>query len=254
MDGRDLFDLSGKVALVTGGSRGLGKEMVLAFAAAGADVVIASRKLDSCEQLAEEVVATTGRKALPVACHVADWEQVGQLAETAYDHFGKVDVLVNNAGMSPIYDHVSNISEALYDKVLDVNLKGPFRLSAIIGTRMAEGDGGSIINVSSTASFHPRSNVITYAAAKAGLNAMTIGFAHAFGPKVRVNCIVPGPFLTDISEAWDMDDFNKRAAETIFLHRGGQPSEIVGAALYFASAASSFTTGALLTVSGGSGL
>ena len=251
MDANALFDMSGKVALVTGGSRGLGREMILAFAQMGADVVVASRKLDSCEETAAEVERTTGRKALAVACHVGEWDQVERLAEAAYDHFGHVDVLVNNAGMSPIYDHVSNVSEALYDKVLDVNLKGPFRLSALVGTRMAEGDGGSIINVSSTASFHAGANVITYAAAKAGLNAMTLGFARAFAPKVRVNCIVPGPFLTDISKAWDLEAFNRNAASTILLQRGGQPNEIVGAALYFASAASSFTTGALLTVSGG---
>ena len=251
MDANALFDMSGKVALVTGGSRGLGREMILAFAQMGADVVIASRKLDACQETAAEVERTTGRKALAVACHVGEWDQVERLAEAAYEHFGHVDVLVNNAGMSPIYDHVSNVSEALYDKVLDVNLKGPFRLSALVGTRMAEGDGGSIINVSSTASFHAGANVITYAAAKAGLNAMTLGFARAFAPKVRVNCIVPGPFLTDISKAWDLEAFNRNAASTILLQRGGQPNEIVGAALYFASAASSFTTGALLTVSGG---
>ena len=247
-----LFDLTDKVALVTGGSRGLGREMVRAFAQAGADVIIASRKLDACERAAEEVQRETGRRALPVACHVGEWDQVEQLADTAYAEFGKVDVLVNNAGMSPIYDHVVNVSEALYDKVLDVNLKGPFRLTAIVGTRMAEGEGGSIIMVSSTASLHPRKDVISYAAAKAGLNAATVGFAHAFAPKVRVNCIIPGPFLTDIAKAWDMEAFNARAASTILLQRGGQPNEIVGAALYFASAASSFTTGALLTVSGGS--
>ena len=247
-----LFDLTGKVALVTGGSRGLGREMVRAFAQAGADVIIASRKLDACERVAEEVREEAGRRALPVACHVGEWDQVEQLADTAYAEIGKVDVLVNNAGMSPIYDHVVNVSEALYDKVLDVNLKGPFRLTAIVGTRMAEGEGGSIIMVSSTASLHPRKDVISYAAAKAGLNAATIGFAHAFAPKVRVNCIIPGPFLTDIAKAWDMEAFNARAASTILLQRGGQPNEIVGAALYFASAASSFTTGALLTVSGGS--
>jgi len=252
--GKDIFDLTGKVALVTGGSRGLGREMVLAFAQRGADVVIASRKLDSCEETAAEVVKTTGRRALPVACHVGDWSQVEQLAETAYREFGKVDVLVNNAGMSPIYDHVNNVTEALYDKVLDVNLKGPFRLTAVVGTRMTEGEGGSIIMVSSTASQHPGANVISYAAAKAGLNAMTIGFAKHFAPKVRVNCIIPGPFLTDISKAWDMEDFNKRAATTIPLRRGGEPNEIVGAALYFASGASSYTTGAMLTVAGGSGL
>ncbi len=249
-----LFDLSGKVALVTGGSRGLGREMVRAFAGAGADVIIASRKLENCEELAAEVRATTGRKALAVACHVGDWSQVEQLAGRAYAEFGRVDVLVNNAGMSPIYDHVSEVTEALYDKVLDVNLKGPFRLTALVGTRMAEGDGGSIIMVSSTASQHPSPGTIPYAAAKAGLNNMTAGFAQAFAPKVRVNGIIPGPFLTDISKAWDMEAFQKRTATTIPLRRGGQAEEIVGAALYFASDASSYTTGALLTVAGGSGL
>lgn len=250
----DRFDLTGKVALVTGGSRGLGRSMVLAFAEAGADVIIASRKLDSCEETAAEVRKLTGRKALPVACHVGEWDQVERLAETAYAEFGKIDVLVNNAGMSPIYDHVNNVTEALYDKVLDVNLKGPFRLSAIVGTRMVAGDGGSIIMVSSTASQHPGANVITYAAAKAGVNAMTAGFAKHFAPKVRVNCIIPGPFLTDISKAWDLEEFAQRAKTTIPLQRGGEPDEIVGAALYFASSASSYTTGALLTVAGGSGL
>lgn len=248
---RKLFDLTGKVAIVTGGSRGLGREMVLAFAQAGADVVIASRKLESCEVLAREVEQTTGQKALPVACHVGEWGQVEELAERAYDRFGKVDVLVNNAGMSPLYDHVSNVSEALYDKVLDVNLKGPFRLTALVGTRMVEQGSGSIIMVSSNGSINPRANIIPYAAAKAGLNAMTVGFAHAFGPKVRVNCIMPGPFLTDISKAWDLEAFQKRAKESIFLGRGGEAHEIVGAALYFASDASSYTTAAVLPVTGG---
>jgi NAD(P)-dependent dehydrogenase (short-subunit alcohol dehydrogenase family) len=247
-----LFDLTGKVALVTGGSRGLGREMVRAFAQAGADVIIASRKLESCEALAEEVRADTGRRALPVACHVGEWEQVERLAERAYAEFGRVDVLVNNAGMSPIYDHVSNVSEALYDKVLDVNLKGPFRLTSIVGSRMMQGDGGSIIFVSSTASQSPGADVIPYGAAKAGVNNMTVGFARAFAPKVRVNCIIPGPFLTDISKAWDMATFERMASRAILLQRGGNPKEIVGAALYFASASSSFTTGAHLVVSGGS--
>lgn len=246
-----LFDLTGRVAVVTGGSRGLGREMALAFAHHGADVVIASRKLDSCEEAAREVESATGRRALPVACHVGEWGQVEQLAERAYAEFGKVDVLVNNAGMSPIYDHVVNVSEALYDKVLDVNLKGPFRLTALVGTRMAEGEGGSIIMVSSDAAVRPRANVVSYAAAKAGLEAATVAFAHAFRPKVRVNCIRPGAFLTDISKAWDLDAFNRRAKDTIFLGRGGEPHEIVGAALYLASNASSYTTGAVIPVTGG---
>ena len=245
-----LFDLSDKVALVTGGSRGLGRAMVLAFARAGADVVIASRKLASCEETAAEVTAL-GRQALPVACHVGSWTDVDALPESAYARFGRVDILVNNAGMSPLYPSVDQVTEALYDKVLDVNLKGPFRLMAAIGTRMAAGAGGSIINISSGAATRPTPDVIPYAAAKAGLNAMTRAFAHAFGPSVRVNCIQAGPFLTDISKAWDMEAFNARAETTMALRRGGEPDEIVGAALYFASAASSFTTGAILPVDGG---
>ena len=253
MDYTKLFDLTGKVALVTGGSRGMGREMVLAFAHAGADVVIASRKIESCEELASLVKQQTGRRALPVACNVSEWADVESLAESAYAEFGHVDVLVNNAGMSPLYDRVVDVSEALYDKVLGVNLKGPFRLTALVGTRMMEGDGGSVIMVSSAGSLNPTAGIIPYASAKAGLNAMTVGFSKAFGPKVRVNCIVPGPFLTDISKAWDLEAFHKRAASTITLARGGQADEIVGAALYFATAASSFTTGAILEVSGGRG-
>jgi NAD(P)-dependent dehydrogenase (short-subunit alcohol dehydrogenase family) len=249
----NLFDLTGKIALVTGGSRGLGREMVLAFARAGADVVIASRKLDACEATAKEVERETGRRALPLACHMGKWQEVEGLAERVYHELGRVDVLVNNAGMSLLYDHVSNVTEAMWDKVVDLNLKGPFRLTALVGTRMAQGNGGSIINVSSVAATRPSANVIPYSAAKAGLNAMTIAFAQAFGPKVRVNCIMAGPFLTDISKAWDMEQFQKRAKAFIPLQRGGEPHEIVGAALYFASEASSYTTGAILGVHGGEG-
>jgi NAD(P)-dependent dehydrogenase (short-subunit alcohol dehydrogenase family) len=247
------FDLTGKVALVTGGSRGLGREMVLGFAAAGADVIIASRKFDACQALADQVEAELGRSALPVACHVGHWDEVGALAEAAYERFGRVDVLVNNAGMSPLYESLEAISEDLYDKVFGVNLKGPFRLSAIVGSRMASDDGGSIINVSSMASMRPSPRELPYAAAKAGLNVITEGMARAFGPKVRVNCIVAGPFLTDISKAWDMPAFERTAKQAIALQRGGRPDEVVGAALYFASDASSFTTGALLRIDGGSG-
>jgi NAD(P)-dependent dehydrogenase (short-subunit alcohol dehydrogenase family) len=245
-----LFDLTGRVAVVTGGSRGLGREIVLAFARAGADVVVTSRKLDTCEAVAREVVTETGRRAFPYACHVGQWGALDGLVDAAYDTFGKVDILVNNAGMSPVYDRVENVSEALYDKVLAVNLKGPFRLSALFGTRMAAGAGGSIINVSSVGSIRPTGDIIPYAAAKAGLNAMTIAFADALGPKVRVNCIMPGSFLTDATRDWDMEAF-ARHAERFALRRPGDPAEIVGAALYLASDASSYTTGSILTVHGG---
>ncbi len=248
----ELFDLSGRVALVTGGTRGLGREMAMAFARAGADVVIASRKQDACDAAASEIAAATGRRVLGHACHVGEWDQLEPLVDAAYGEFGRVDVLVNNAGMSPLYDDVVDVTEALYDKVLAVNLKGPFRLSALVATRMAAGDGGSIINISSVAAVRPTPDVIPYAAAKAGLEAMTVAFAKGFGPKVRVNCIEAGPFLTDISKAWDLDAFNASAKARIPLQRGGEPHEIVGAALYLASDASSFTTGAVLRVDGGS--
>lgn len=246
------FDLSGRVALVTGGSRGLGRQMALTFAAHGADVVIASRKLEQCESTAKEVEAL-GRRALPVACHVGKWDALEPLVEATYEHFGRLDILVNNAGMSPLYESLDAITEELFDKVIGVNLKGPFRLSALVGKRMADADGGSIINISSTASVTPSPGSEPYAAAKAGLNAITRSFAHAYAPKVRVNAIMAGPFLTDISKAWDMERFKQIADQAIPLKRGGEPGEIAGAALYLASDASSYTTGSVITVDGGSG-
>ena len=246
------FDLTDKVAVVTGGSRGLGAHMAAAFAFAGANVVVASRKEEACKQTAVEIERNSGLECLGVGCHVGKWEDCDRLVEASYERFGKVDVLVNNAGMSPLYESLDQVSELLYDKVLQVNLRGPFRLSSLIGTRMAEGDGGSIINVSSIAAVKPTPNELPYAMAKAGLNAMTIGLSRAFGPKVRSNCIMPGPFLTDISKAWDLDAFNERARTSIPLQRGGEPHEVVGAALYLASEASSYTTGAIIKIDGGS--
>jgi NAD(P)-dependent dehydrogenase (short-subunit alcohol dehydrogenase family) len=248
--GTDLFDMTGKVALVTGGSRGLGREMVLAFAERGADVVIASRKLDNCEAVADEVRAL-GRRALAVAYHAASWQGADDLAAAAYAEFGTIDVLVNNAGMSPLYPSVDAVSEDLFDKVVGVNLKGPFRLSAIVGTRMVADGGGSIVFVSSIASQRPSPVELVYGAAKAGVNNLAYGLARTLGPTVRVNCIVPGPFLTDISKAWDMESFTRSARAGYALGRGGEPHEIVGAALYFASDASTYTTGTTLNVDGG---
>ena len=237
----DRFDLTGKVAVVTGGSRGMGLEMCKAFANAGARVAVAA-----------EIQAESGQECHGFGYHAGEWDASDRLAEFAYKKFGKVDVLVNNAGMSPLYDKLTNVTEALYEKILQVNMRGPFRLSTLIGERMAEGDGGSIIMVSSTAAVQPTPTELPYGMAKAGINAFTLGLARAYCPKVRVNCIMPGPFLTDIAKAWDMDAFNERARTSIPLRRGGQAEEIVGAALYFASDASSFTTGAILKIDGGS--
>ncbi|NKQ55792.1 SDR family oxidoreductase [Amycolatopsis sp. K13G38] len=249
-DPRQAFDLTGRVAMVTGGSRGLGRAIAFGLARAGADVVIASRKLEACEETATEIERETGREAIPIAAHVGKWSALDELVEQVYQRCGRLDVLVNNAGMSPVYDTLLDVSEELFDKVIGVNLKGPFRLSALVGARMAEAGGGSIINISSAAAVHPRPAVVPYAAAKAGLNAITVGFARALGPSVRVNAIMAGTFLTDISTSWDPAAFAERA-KGFALERGGEPDEIVGMALYLASDASSYTTGAVLTVDGG---
>jgi len=249
------FDLTGRVAIVTGGTRGLGRAIAGAFSQAGADVVVVSRKAEACEKAAAELRAGGGN-AVGRPCHVGYWDDVTTLADGLHREFGRIDVLVNNAGISPTYGRLSDVSEELWDKVFAVNLKGAFRLSALVGERMAaeKGDGevggGSIINVSSTGAVRPTADIIPYAAAKAGVNAMTVGLADALGPKVRVNAIMPGPFLTSISRDWDMDKLAQRT-EAFPLRRAGESDEIVGAVLYFASDASSFTTGTVLAVDGG---
>jgi NAD(P)-dependent dehydrogenase (short-subunit alcohol dehydrogenase family) len=245
----DRFDLTGRVALVTGGTRGLGRAIIRTLAQAGADLVVSSRKQDACEEAAREV-RSLGRRALAHCCHVGRWEEIDELVDAAYAEFGRVDVLVNNAGIAPTYPTPQGVTEELWDKTLAVNLKGPFRLTSLVGERMVAGDGGSIVNITSIGGVRPTHDILPYAAAKAGLNTLTLGFADALGPKVRVNAVMPGPFLTDISRNWDHDAFAERA-RTFPLRRAGAPDEVSAAVLYFASEASSFTTGAILAVDGG---
>jgi NAD(P)-dependent dehydrogenase (short-subunit alcohol dehydrogenase family) len=240
------FDLTGKVALVTGGSRGLGYQMVKAFAERGADCIIASRKLENCEAVAEEV-RQLGRRALAAQVHAAKWPSIDALIETAYAEFGRVDILVNNAGMSPpMPSH--EVTEELFDSVVGLNFKGPFRLASQVAKRMADADGGVIINVTSSGSLMPLPGIVPYGAAKAALNSMSRSLAAEYGPKVRVNTLSPGPFLTDISKAWPEE---QRERNDSALGRPGRPEEIVSAALFLASPASSFTSGAIVRVDGG---
>jgi NAD(P)-dependent dehydrogenase (short-subunit alcohol dehydrogenase family) len=245
----DRFDLTGRVALVTGGTRGLGRAIVRTLADAGADVVVTSRKQAACDEAAEEV-RRAGRRALAHVCHVGHWDEIDGLVDAACEAFGRIDVLVNNAGLAPTYPNPQGVTEELWDKTLAVNLKGPFRLTSLVGARMLEGDGGSIVNITSIGAVRATHEILPYAAAKAGLNALTVGFADAFGPKVRVNAVMPGPFRTDISRNWDQEAFAERA-RTFPLRRAGEPDELSSAVLYFASDASSFTTGAVLAVDGG---
>lgn len=250
---KGVFD--GKVVLVTGGSRGLGREMCDAFAAGGATVVVASRKLDNCEAVAAELRDTHGIDAVAAEVNVSDWSSCDRLVDFCIERFGGVDVLINNAGMSPLYPSLEDVSEALFDKVIGVNLRGPFRLTARLGPRMVERGGGSIVNISSIEAARPTPNALPYAAAKLGLEALTVGFAKEFGPTVRVNTIRCGMFATDISKAWgDPDAVAEMARRTIPLERVGSPDEIVGAAVFLASPASSYATGSVLALDGGMSL
>jgi NAD(P)-dependent dehydrogenase (short-subunit alcohol dehydrogenase family) len=245
-----LFDLSGKVAVVTGGSRGIGRAVSEGLATAGADVVVASRKPDNCQVAASEIEAATGRRALGVACHVGRWEDCDRLVGTVYEEFGRCDVLVNNAGMSPLYDDLTTVTEELYDKVHAVNARGPFRLCALVGSRMAQGDGGSIINVTTAGSLRPSAVELPYTMAKAGLNALTLGLAGAWSPKVRANLVLPGAFDTDITKAW-APGATTRAAEMNPMKRIGKPEDMVGVCVFLASDAASYVNGAQVLVDGG---
>jgi NAD(P)-dependent dehydrogenase (short-subunit alcohol dehydrogenase family) len=241
-----LFDLTGKIALVTGGSRGLGYEMVKAFSDRGADCIIASRKLDNCERVADEVRAK-GRRARGIEVHAAKWPSIDSMIDRVYAEFGRIDILVNNAGMGPaVASH--EVTEELFDSVVGLNFKGPFRLASQVAKRMYDGDGGVIINVTSSGSLLPLPYVVPYGSAKAALNAMTRSLAAEYGPKVRVNALSPGPFLTDISKAWTEE---ARTTADNAQGRPGRPEEIVTAALFLASPSSSFTNGALIRIDGG---
>ncbi|MBW8783719.1 MAG: SDR family oxidoreductase [Novosphingobium sp.] len=241
-----LFDFTGKIALVTGGSRGLGYQMVKAFAERGADVIIASRKLDNCERVAEEMRGL-GRKAWAISAHVGRWAECDRLIEQAYAAAGRVDILVNNAGMSPRAPS-HEVTEQLFDSVVNLNFKGPFRLASQIAKRMSDGEGGCIINVTSSGSLMPLPQVVPYGSSKAALNAMSRSLAWEYAPKVRVNTLSPGAFRTDIVEAWP-----DKGQGPIPIPRGhaAEPEDIITAALFLASPASVNVTASLIRCDGG---
>jgi NAD(P)-dependent dehydrogenase (short-subunit alcohol dehydrogenase family) len=241
---------AGKVVVVTGASKGLGRAMALGFGEAGADVVVASRKLEPCQQVADEISALGGQ-ALAVRCHVGDWGQCQALVDAAVDRFGRIDVLVNNAGIAPVPPSLLGVTADLFDKTIAVNLRGPLRLTALAVEHMPA--GGSVINISSKAALHPTSFTVVYAAAKAGLNALTKAAADEFGPRgIRVNAIVCGTFHTDsFHRSMPTEEARADMASRISLGRIASPDEIVGTALYLASDASSYVTGDLILLDGG---
>jgi NAD(P)-dependent dehydrogenase (short-subunit alcohol dehydrogenase family) len=246
----DEREFAGRVVVVTGGSRGIGRAIATGFAAAGADIVIASRKLGNCRALAAQLEADHGVDCLPVGYHAGNWDDSDRLADEVLARYGRCDVLVNNAGMSPHHDGVATITEAYFDKVSAVNLKGPFRLSTRLGAHMAGDGGGSIINISTIGSLRPGAAEIVYACAKAGLNALTIALAGELGPSVRVNALLPGAVDTDIAAAWTAE-MRTSAAQGVPLNRLGRPDDFTGPAMWLASARSDFVTGTLIRVDGG---
>jgi NAD(P)-dependent dehydrogenase (short-subunit alcohol dehydrogenase family) len=247
-----LFSVAGRVVLVTGGSRGLGRAMCLGLAERGARVVIASRKIDACEQLAAQI-RDKGGEAAALACHVGDWASLDQVVAAAADQWGRLDGMINNAGMSPMAPSLLDTSEALFDKVIGVNLKGPTRLTALAAQAMTKTGGGSIVNISSLASVKPTPAATTYSAAKAGLNALTRAAALEYAAaSIRVNGIICGTFDTDAAAGFARNpELLPEVVRPIALGRVGRPEEIVGATVYLLSDASSYTTGSLITIDGG---
>jgi NAD(P)-dependent dehydrogenase (short-subunit alcohol dehydrogenase family) len=245
--------LQGKVALVTGGGRGIGKAIAHRLAAAGANVVIASRKLENLEATAKEFAGLPGR-VVPIQCHVGRMEQIESLVKETESRLGPVDILVNNSATNIGQGPALEADEAMLDKMIEVNIKSAFRLVRLIAPKMiGRGRGGTIINIASIAGLRPQPGGLLYSFTKAGLLMLTRGWAQEFGPfNIRVNAIAPGLIQTDFSEflwkdAARRNDYEKSTP----LGRIGQAEEVAGLALYLASGDGAFVTGQVLAVDGG---
>jgi len=245
------FSLGGRVALVTGGSRGIGRASALGLARAGADVVVASRKLSDLEKVSEEIEGL-GRKSLAVAAHVARMDQIKDLVSKVKDEFGKIDILVNNAATNPVMDHALDIEERAWDTVMNLNLKGLFFLSQAVARVMKEKGGGKIINVTSVEGITP-GILPVYSISKAGVIMATKVMAREWTKyNIRVNAIAPGLTKTRFSEAlWNNPEILKDAMSTTPMGRIAEPEEMVGAVIYLASDVSSYVTGQVIAVDGG---
>lgn len=249
-----LFDLTGKVVIITGSTKGIGRSMVSGLSGAGASVVVSSRKQDLCEQVAAEIRAETGGDVLPLACHVGDWEAIPGFVEAVVERFGRIDALVNNAGINPAPTTVSAMTLEYWRKMFSVNLEGPLRMSQCVAPVMRDGGGGSIVNIATMAAYSGGSNVCAYGASKAALVNLTKSAAQEWAPwNIRVNALSPGPFITEMVEGADRvrPGFKDVIANGTLMKRIADPAEIVGPVLYLVSDASSYVTGDDLSVSGG---
>ncbi len=240
-----------KVALITGGSRGLGRAMSLGFAAEGASVVVASRKAESCESVVAEIEAAGG-KALAVATHMGDIEAIDALIEQAYAAFGQVDIVVNNAGINVALGPLSDIEPRAFDKMVDVNLKGPWYLASRLAPRMAEHGGGCVINVLSVAALSTPAYNGMYAATKAGLKALTEVMAQEWAPwNIRVNALAPGSYHSDLTDGAlaALPHYEQGMIDAALIPRIAETEEILNPVFYLAS--ESYTTGITLVADGG---
>ncbi len=252
-EARNLFDLDGKVALITGGTRGLGRAMAQGLARAGAAVAVNGRKPDACEQAARELARETGGQVIGAPAHVGQWDGLEPLVDDVVARLGRIDVLINNAGINPRTMPIAEMTEAYFDKLWSVNVKGPMRLSALVAPRMRETGGGSIVNVITVGAYIGGAGMAAYTSGKAALRNLTKVMAQEWAPwNVRVNALAPGSFMTDMMKgAAEMPGFLEGAASLSFQNRIADPDEIIGTALYLASDASSFTTGTVVSVTGG---
>ncbi len=247
------FKLDGKVAIITGGSRGIGKAIAIGLADAGAHVILASRKMADLEKAAREISARSGVRAFPVAAHMGRMGDIKALVERTEREMGRLDVLVNNAATNPFYGPIQKMEESIFDKIIEVNLKGALYLSIYAADVMEKNGGGSIINVASIQAFRPERGVGMYSVTKASLVMLTRVLAKEWGSRgIRVNAIAPGLVQTRFSEAlWKNEEFLSQRLGRTALGRMAKPEEIAGAALFLASEASSYVTGTTMLADGG---
>jgi len=245
------FSLKGKVALITGASRGIGQAVAIGLAQAGADIAIASRKLPDLEKVAEQV-RKTGRKCLPVAAHVARVEEINNLVGQVMAEYGKIDILVNNAATNPTMASAMDVDERAWDSIMNLNLRGLFFLSQAVARLMKEKGGGKIINISSIAGISP-DLLPVYSISKAGVIMATKVMAQQWAQyNIRANAVAPGLTKTRFSEAlWKNPDILKLAMGKTPMARVAEPEEMVGAVIYLASDASSYVTGQVIAIDGG---
>ncbi|MCC6607705.1 MAG: glucose 1-dehydrogenase [Anaerolineae bacterium] len=246
------FDLTGKVALITGASRGIGQAIAEAYAAAGAKVVLASRRQESLDEVAE-LIRSNGGEALPIAAHTGDDDAVNELVAKAIEAYGRIDIAVNNAATNPHFGPVMTADESHWDKILDVNVKGYFRVAKGCVPGMKARGGGKIINIASIAGLTPQPGMGVYCVSKAAVLMLTqVLAAELAADNIQVNAIAPGFIKTKFSAAiWGNPHINEAVMKQIPQGRMAEPEELTGMALYLASAASSFTTGATMLIDGG---